>query len=93
MVGHVKVLLHATFREIAGQREIVEEVNSSSTLGDVLEKLAKKYGRDFHEIVDSKTDQISSEVLVTVNGKSVRKTDVKLEDKDVVIITVPVGGG
>lgn len=93
MAGYVKVLLHATFREIAGRREIVEEVNSNSTLGDILERLAKKYGRDFNEIVDSKTDQISSEALVTVNGKNIRKTDIKLVDKDVVMITVPVGGG
>ena len=93
MTGHVKVLLAATFREIAGQREILEEVGSGITLGDVLTTLAGKYGRDFNEIIDSKTGQISLETWVMVNGKSVRRTDIELRENDVVIITVPIGGG
>ena len=93
MAGHVKVLLGATFREIAGQREILEEAVSRITLEDILTTLAKKYGKDFNEIIDSKTGQISLETWVMVNGKSVRRTDVELKDNDVVIITVPIGGG
>lgn len=93
MKGYVKVLLAATFREIARQREILKEVSSGLTLGDILTTLAGKYGGDFNEIIDSKTRQISPEVWVMVNGKSVRSTNVKLKDTDVVMITVPAGGG
>lgn len=93
MTGHVKVLLAATFREIAGQREILEKVDSDITLGDILTTLAERYGRDFNEIIDSKTGQIGLETWVMVNGKSVRRTDIKIKDKDVVIITIPAGGG
>ena len=93
MVGHVKVLLVAMFREIAGRREILEEVGSGITLGDLLTTLAKRYGRDFNEIIDSKTGQISLETWVMVNGKSVRRTDIELKDNNVVMITVPIGGG
>lgn len=93
MAGHVKVLLGATFREIAGQREILEEVVSRITLEDILTTLAKKYGKDFNEIIDSKTGQISLETWVMVNGKSVRRTDIELKGDDVVMITVLAGGG
>lgn len=93
MAGHVKVSLAATFREIAGQREIVEDVGSGITLRDILTKLAERYGRDFKKIVDSKTGQISLETWVMVNGKSVRRTDIELKDNDVVTITIPIGGG
>ncbi len=93
MGGHVKVLLGATFREIAGQKEILEKVISNLTLGDILKSLAKRYGRAFNEIVDSKTGQISLESWVMVNGKSVRRTDTKLKGNDVVMITIPAGGG
>lgn len=93
MTAHVKVLLHAMFKEIAGQRAILQEVDSDSTIGDILNTLAKKYGKDFNTIIDSKTGKISSETLVMLNGKSVRKTDVKVKDRDVIMITVPVGGG
>jgi MoaD family protein len=93
LTGRVKVLLAAMFREIAGQREIPEEVGSDITLGDLLTTLAKRYGRDFNEIIDSENGQISLEIWVMVNGKSIRRTDIKLKDKDVVIITIPAGGG
>ncbi len=93
MAGHVKVLLAAIFREIARQREILEDVGSGITLGVILTTLAEKYGRDFNEIVDSKTGEISLESWVMVNGKSVRRTDIELRENDVVIITIPAGGG
>ena len=93
MTGHVKVLLAATFREIAGQREILEKVDSDITLGDILTTLAERYGRDFNEIIDSKTGQISLEHWVMVNGKSVRRADIELRENDVVIITIPAAGG
>lgn len=93
MTGHVRVLFAATFREIAGQRDILQEVCSGITLGAILKTLAETYGRAFNEIVDSKTGQISLETWVMVNGKSVRRTDIELRDHDVVIITIPAGGG
>ena len=93
MTVRVRVLLHAMFKDIAGKREITQEVDSNLTLGDVLKKLAKKYGKDFNEIIDPRTGQISTDTLVMLNGKSVRQTDIKLNDKDVIMITVPIGGG
>jgi len=93
MTAHVRVLLHFMFKDIAGKREITQEIDSNLALGDVLNKLAKKYGRDFNEIIDPRTGQISTDTLVMLNGKSVRKTDIKLNDKDIIMITVPIGGG
>lgn len=90
---HVKVLFHATFREITGKKEIKEEVSPTNTLGDVLSKLARRYGRDFNRIVDQKTGQINTDTLIMINGKSIRKTDIKLKDDDIIMITVPIGGG
>ncbi|MFQ6074161.1 MAG: MoaD/ThiS family protein [Candidatus Bathyarchaeia archaeon] len=93
MTAQVKILLHAMFKEIAGRREILQEVNPDSTLRDTLDALAKSYGGEFKSIIDPKTGMVSLDTLVLVNGKSVRKPDVKLKDNDVVMITVPVGGG
>ncbi len=93
MTTHVKILLHAMFKEIAGQREILLEVKPTSTLRDLLDALAKKYGKEFNSIIDPKTGQVSLDTLVMLNGKSIRKPDVQLKDNDVVMITVPVGGG
>jgi len=81
------------FKETAGKREILQEVNPNFTLRDMLKALADKYGGEFNTIIDPKTSMVSVDTLVMVNGKSVRDPDVQLKDKDVVMITVPVGGG
>jgi len=87
------VLLHANFREIVGKREIVEEIDSNSTLKHVLDKLAKKYGGDFKQIVDPKKEVISLEFLVSVNGRIARDTNIRLNNDDILMITIPAGGG
>jgi len=89
----VKILFHATFREITGKKEIMEQINPNHTLADIIYKLAKQYGKDFKKIIDHKTGQISTDTLVMINGESVRKTNIKLKDNDIIMITVPVGGG
>ena len=90
---HVRVLLHADFREIVGKREIVEEIDSNSTLRHILDRLAEKYGRDFKQLVDPRTGVISLEFLVSVNGRIVRDANVRLNNGDILMITIPAGGG
>lgn len=90
---HVKVLFLANFKKIVGKKEIIEELNPNSTLRQVLDKLAKRYGKDFKQIIDPKTNSVSLEFLVSVNGRSVRDTNIKLNNNDVLILTIPVGGG
>jgi len=93
MTVQVRVLFHAMFKEIAGTREITKELDLNSTLREILDELARKYGKDFKTIVDPKTGQISADTLVMLNGQSLRKIDVPLKDRDVIMISVPVGGG
>jgi MoaD family protein len=93
MVAQVKILFHAMFKEITGKREITRELSSNATLSEVLDNLAQEYGKDFEAIVDPKTGQVSVDMLVMVNGQSIRKLDTKLKDQDIIMISVPVGGG
>lgn len=81
------------FKEIAGTREINRKMSHNATLKEVLDSLAMEYGKDFMSIVDPKTGQVSVDMLVMVNGQSIRKTDTQLKDQDVIMISVPVGGG
>ena len=93
MPTQVTVKFQAMYRDIVGKREIVQTINSDSTLGDLLNTLAKNYGKDFNDIIDQKTGQINIDSWVMLNGRSVRKTDTKLNDNDMVYIGVPMGGG
>ena len=91
--SHVKILFNATFRQITGKKEVTQEINPNHTLADILSKLAKQYGKDFNKIIDRKTGQVGTDTLVMINGQSIRKTDTRLKDNDIIMITVPVGGG
>ena len=93
MTVQVRVLLHAMFREAAGKGEITHELDSNSTLRVLLDDLARSYGKDFKQILNPKTGLVEVDALVMLNGQSVRKPDVQLKDGDVVMITVPIGGG
>lgn len=93
MSTKVTVKFQAMYREIVGKREIEQTMDSDSTLGALLNTLAKNYGKDFNEIIDQKTGQINIDCWIMVNGRSVRKTDMKLNDNDMVYIGVPMGGG
>lgn len=90
---HVAVKLSAGFREAAGKREILVEVGSNAVLKDVLDVLAEKYGGDFEKIVDWKRGSVSLEFLVSLNGRIVRSLDVNLKNNDILMLTIPVGGG
>jgi len=81
------------FKEIVGREEISQEVKAGTTIGEVLNMLAKEYGKDFRETIDKKTGQVDVNTLVMLNGRNVRDTNAKLKDNDLVIITAPVGGG
>ena len=93
MAAQVKILFHAMFKEIVGTREINRKLSRNATLKEVLDNLAMEYGKDFKSIVDPTTGQVSVDMLVMVNGQSIRKTDMQLKDQDVIMISVPVGGG
>ena len=81
------------FKEIAGRKEIFQDIQSETTLGEVLNMLARRYGKDFEETVDKKAGQIDINTLVMINGQNTRDINLKLKDNDWIIITVPVGGG
>jgi MoaD family protein len=93
MTDEIKIIFHADFREITKKKEITEKIKEDYTIAYILEKLAKDYGKDFNSIIDQKTGKISSETLVLLNGRGIRATDIKFQDKDVLVISIPVGGG
>ena len=93
MAGELKILFHATFREITKNREIISKINEDCTVAVILDEMAKEYGNDFTSIIDPSTGNISSEVLVMLNGRGIRKTDISLKDQDVLVFTLPLGGG
>ena len=92
-MGKVEIIFHATFREITKKRKVIEEINNDCTFELILSKLTKKYGNDFKNILNLQTGKIANDILVMLNGKGIREIDEKIKDGDVLIFSLPVGGG
>ncbi|MHA1978738.1 MAG: MoaD/ThiS family protein [Candidatus Hodarchaeales archaeon] len=92
-VGKVKILFQGTFREVTKEREIYVEFKENCTLAFILDLMADRYGLDFKNITDPKTDKISTDILVMLNGRGLRTTDSVIKDNDVLMFTIPLGGG
>lgn len=93
MNARIKIRFLATFKQVVGKEEITLDFQPETTLGQILDTLAEKYGKDFEEAVDKETGQINVDTLVMLNGQNVRDANVKLKADDLVIVTVPLGGG
>jgi molybdopterin converting factor small subunit len=93
VTGKVKILFQGTFREVTKERETSVEINENCTLAFILDLMAEKYGMEFQNITDPKTDKISTDILVLLNGRGLRTTDSAIKDNDVLMFTIPLGGG
>ena len=93
MSANIRIRFLAIFKDAAGKKEITQAIHNETTLGDVLTSLANKYGKDFQQTIDKKTRQVDFNTLVMINGKNTRDTNIKLKDNDLIIMTVPLGGG
>lgn len=95
----ISVRFFTTLREITGKKEQTLQFreNEAVTLNKVLEKLAKRYGKDFAEYVyDTKTGEVRGFLQFLINGRSAstfKELDTELADGDVLAIIPPVGGG
>lgn len=91
----VKVKYFAIFRELTNKREEELEVKEGSTVKDLLEVLAEKYGKKFRDIVFNE-GAVSDRLLMLLDGVniySLNNLETKLNENSVFVILPPVGGG
>lgn len=95
----VSVRFFTSLRELTGKREETLEFSGKKkvTVGMVLERLSKRFGKGFVEYVfDRRTGEVKGFLQFLVNGRSastLESLDTVLVDGDVLAIIPPVGGG
>lgn len=95
----VTVKFFTTLREITGKKEltIAFPENEPVTIDIILQKLSKRYGKEFLAYVyNSKTGTVKGFLQFLVNGKSITDSEglgTRLSNEDVLAIIPPVGGG
>ena len=90
-MSKVKVIFLLGFRELVQEKEVAVEARS---LSELIERLARKFGPRFREIV-LEDGELSRATVVFVNGRRVigDPSRVSLESGDVVVFSTAYGGG
>ncbi len=92
----VTVKYFTTLREIIGKPQEQMELSEDVTVGELLQKLGKKYGAKFSRYIYNEKGTVRGHLSFLVNGKSIaiqQGLQTKLEENDTLAILPPVGGG
>lgn len=94
----VTIILSDTYKEAVGTKELVEELPEGSSIKELVDRLASKYGELFKSIANPSGEEwISRDVIVMVNSAIVRRLDHEIREGDRVLIAdlieVSLAGG
>jgi len=88
----VKVTLASIYREVAGAKELGLELPEGSTIKQLVDLLAERYGGPFKELL-TRDGSINEEALLLLNGMRMKRSSQVLKDGDFVFITSELVGG
>ncbi len=91
---NVKVSYFGHLRAKSGKKSETLEVDSSTSVGDLLKPLCR--ARNIHGEVFGESDQVQTSVNILVNGRNITFLDglaTSLTDCDEISIFPPTGGG
>ena len=95
-MAQAKVRTFARMREILGGKEIDFPIGPDETIGSLIDKLVKTYGKTFEDQIKDPMTGSMIPVLILINDRVYRSlVDLgeKVVDGDTVTILIPFDGG
>ncbi len=93
----IRLKAFSQIKKATGKNQVEIELASNSSLQNLLKELDTRYGEDFKkETGKAMFKTIINNFNVFLNGKKLKlpkDSNVKLNDKDEVVLLQPVGGG
>ncbi|MFB0543721.1 MAG: ubiquitin-like small modifier protein 1 [Candidatus Bathyarchaeia archaeon] len=92
----INVKFFALLRDIVGSWNVELSIPEGTTVGEILEGLAKRYGGRFREYVYDEKGGIRGHLIFLINGESInalKRFETVLREGDSLVILPPVGGG
>ena len=83
---NVKIMFLSILTDITDVDEFNLAVEDNSTIRNILNQLASKFGAKFEEMIFKTSSDLSKYVLITINGKDIRllkglETLIKVDDE------------
>lgn len=91
----VTVKFYATIKDVTKTLEVSVEMGKG-TIGDIMNILADKYGKDFRDIVFDKNGRISRNIMMLLNERLVEAvdgSDTPVSDGDTMHLFPAISGG
>jgi MoaD family protein len=91
----VTVKFYATIKNVTKSPEVSVEMGKG-TIGDIMNMLGEKYGKDFRDIIFDKNGCISRNIKMLLNTRlvdAVDGSDTPVSDGDTVYLFPAIGGG
>jgi len=92
----IEVKFFTSLREITSKTVDEIQLQSTTTVEELLTLLSEKYGKKFREYLYNKKGKMHGYLSILVNGKNINVLqgfDTQLKEGDTVAILPPVGGG
>lgn len=91
-----KVRFFVRLQEITGEKEVDLKTRKGETVENVLERLSKRYGREFRRYIYADNQQIANHLQILVNGTNITNLQglaTKLEEGAQLDLVPLVAGG
>jgi len=93
---NVKIIFLSILTDITDVEELNLAVEDNSTIRDILNQLASKFGAKFEKMIYKTSSDLSKYILITVNGKHIRLIKglaTKVQADDEVSFIPAIAGG
>ncbi|MFC2004698.1 MoaD/ThiS family protein [Chloroflexota bacterium] len=80
----------------AGRLVLEKTIEEGATIGDVIRKLAREHQAFSDTIFDTKTDKLSSHVMIVLNDRvmeALKGLDTNIKDGDIIKLLPVIAGG
>ncbi|MFW9779791.1 MAG: ubiquitin-like small modifier protein 1 [Candidatus Heimdallarchaeota archaeon] len=93
----VIIKFFASFRKLAGVKEVEKEIDPDTTVLSLLQALCQTYPKISNEVFqDKEHENLQDSIVILLNGRNIKfikGTESKLADKDILAIFPPAAGG
>jgi len=93
---NVKIIFLSILTDITEVEKLNLPIDDDSSIRDILEQLAIKFGARFEEMIYKTSKDLSKYIIIAINGKDIRSLDglhtIIQQDDEIVFIPAIAGG-